>query len=188
MMQELIEVYEEIKKYTYIINRRGKGIIVLKFQNSNFYHLIGFHKIINHDTYFPTHIKSREKRYKYMKNHIEKFNNILENQLKNKNSIKLRMETFKNIIDLLKGENTSLYNLKQNSPYSQYKGDFALTKTYENDICCLLGLGVENTNDNKSYCIANSWMASNRINRLVEFKRPIYIQSIMSVPNKDLKE
>ena len=55
-------------------------------------------------------------------------------------------------------------------------------KTYEEDICCLLGLKTESKEDKNIYCFPNSWMASNRINRLVEFKRPIYMESISMIP------
>lgn len=182
MINSSIETFEELKKYVFMIDRKDKGFIFIQFHNDNFYHLIGLHKIKNMDNYFPTHIKSKDKRYKYIKKNLTKFNNILENQTKEKDLLKLRITTFINIIDLLKGQNTSLYNLKPQLPNSLYDGDYGLMKMYENDICCLLGLKIENIIDNKFNCTPNSWMASNRINKLVEFKRPIYIKSISAIP------
>lgn len=182
MVEKLIDTFEELKKYTFIVNRKDKSSIIIKFHNYNFYHLIGMHKIKNIDNFFPTHIKARDKRYKYIKNNIKKFNNILENQIKEKDSLKLRITTFCNIIDLLKGNNTTLYNLKPQLPNSRYEGDFGLMKKYENDICCLLGLKIDSKIDNKVYCSPNSWMASKRINKLIEYRRPIYMESITSLP------
>lgn len=92
------------------------------------------------------------------------------------------MTSFVNINDLLKGKSTSLYNLKPTLPYSSYDGDYGLMKMYEPNLCCLLGLKIGNAFDNKFNCSPNSWMASNRINKLVEFKRPISIQSITAIP------
>lgn len=106
MVEGLINTFEELKKYVFIINRKDKDIIYIRFQNDNFYYLVGLHKIKNFDKYFPTHIKSKDKRYKYIKKHTEKFNNILENQLKEKDTLKLRITTFNNVLNLLKGFNT----------------------------------------------------------------------------------
>lgn len=182
MVEALINTFEELKKYIFIINRKDKGIIYIKFQNDNFYHLVGLHKIKNFDNYFPTYIKSKDKRYKYIKKHTEKFNNILENQLKEKDTLKLRITTFNNILDLLKGFNSSLYSLKPKNNHSLYEGDYGLMKMYEKDVCCLLGLKIENKENNKIFCVPNSWMASKRINRLVELRRPMYIENIASIP------
>ena len=44
MLQNLIDTFEELKKYVFIIDRGSKGNIVIKFNNDNFYHLIGLHK------------------------------------------------------------------------------------------------------------------------------------------------
>lgn len=185
MIENLIDTFEELKKYIFIIDRQDKGHIFIKFQNDNFYHLVGLHKIKNFDNYFPTFMKSKDKRYKYIKKNMTKFNNILENQLKEKDSLTLRITTFSNILDLLKGYNSQLYNLKPKTPNSLYDGDFGLMKMYEKDICCLLGLKVENSNNNLMFCFPNSWMASTRINKLVEFRKPIYIKNIINMP-KDL--
>lgn len=182
MVEELIDTFEKLKKFVFLINRGNHGFIKIKFHNENFYHLVGFHKMINFDSFFPTHIKSKDKRYKYIKKNIQKFNNILENQLKEKDLLKLRINTFHNILDLLKGFNTSLYNLKPQISGSLYDGDYGLMKTYEDDICCLLGLKIEDKNSKYINCVPQSWMASNRINRLVEFRKPIYMENIFIIP------
>ena len=183
MVEGLINTFEELKKYVFIINRKDKGIIYIRFQNDSFYHLVRLHKIKNFDKYFPTHIKSKDKRYKYIKKHTEKFNNILENQLKEKDTLKLRITTFNNVLNLLKGFNTSLYSLKfKNNHSSLYEGDYGLMKIYEKDICCLLGLKTENKEGNKIFCVPNSWMASRRINQLVELRRPMYMENISMIP------
>lgn len=96
LLQELIDTFEELKKYLFIINRGNKPIIIIKFNNDNFYHLVGLHKT-NLNLFFPTSIKSKAKKYKYMKSHIKKFNNILLNQIKEKDLLALRVTTFKNI-------------------------------------------------------------------------------------------
>ena len=88
MLKELINTYEELKKYVYIIDRGDKKPIAIKFNNDNFYHLVGLHKI-NIDMFFPSYIKSKSKKYKFMKNNLEKFNGILENQSKENNLLKI---------------------------------------------------------------------------------------------------
>lgn len=181
MVDTLIDTFEELKKYVFVINRKDKGCILVKFQNNHFYHLVGLHKIKNFDSYFPTTIKSKDKRYKYIKKNKTKFNNILQNQLKEKDLLTLRVTTFSNILDLLNGHNTLLYNLKPQTTSSLYDGDYGLVKMYEKDICCLLGLTIEDRDDNIISCSPNSWMASNRINKLVEFKRPIYMNNIIAM-------
>lgn len=176
-MGNLISTYEESKKYIFVINRGTKGQIILEFKNENFYHLTGLHKI-NINMFIPNKIKSMDKKYKYIKNNIDKFNSILENQIKEKNEIELRINTFHNVLDLLKNnEKTLLYNVKQKMSPTLYNGDFALLKIYEN-INCLLGLKVDNIIENDSYCAPQSWMASNRINKLVSNRMPIYMQNI----------
>ena len=188
MVEKLIDTFEELKKYIFVVSRKDKGYIYITFHNDNFYHLVGLHKITNFDSYFPAHIKSKDKRYKYIKKNPNKFNHILENQTKEKDLLKLRISTFSNILDLLKGFNTSLYSLKYKSNHSLYDGDYGLMKMYEEDVCCLLGLKKESKEDKKIYCFPNSWMASNRINRLVEFKRPIYMENISMIPSKIYNE
>ena len=44
MLKEVIKTFEELKKYVFIINRDDKESIVIKFENSNFYHLLDLHK------------------------------------------------------------------------------------------------------------------------------------------------
>ena len=181
MLQELIDTFEELKKYVFIINRGSKPSIVIKFNNDNFYHLVGLHKT-NIDMFFPTYIKSKDKKYKYIKKNVGKFNNILINQIKEKNSLEFRIKTFSKILDLLKGNNnTLLYNLKEKVPGSMYNGDYGLLKIYEH-INCLLGLKLENEKDNVIICAPQSWMASNRVNKLIESRKPIYMENISLVP------
>lgn len=181
MVEELIKTFEELKKYVFLINRGQQGFLSIRFHNNNFYHLVGFHKL-DFDKFFPTHIKSKDKRYKYIKKNVQKFNNILDNQLKEKDRVKLRIYTFHNVLDLLKGYNTSLYNLKPQIRGSMYDGDYGLMKTYQFDICCLLGLKIEEIEAKICKCVPQSWMASTRINRLVEFKKPIFMEAIYMIP------
>lgn len=184
MLKEAIDTFEELKKYIFIINRGTKGFIIVKFNNNNFYHLVGLHKT-NINMFLPQYIKTQDKKYKYIKKHIKKFDNILKNQIKEKDLLKLRVTTFVRIKDLLTNENnTILYNLKEKVEGSLYNGDYGLMKTFEDDISCLLGLKEETNINNIINCAPQSWMASNRINRLIEYKRPIYIKSITAIPIK----
>lgn len=181
ILQELIDTFEELKKYLFVVERGSKGSIIIKFKDENFYHLVGLHKI-NIDMFFPNYIKSKDKKYKFIKKNIIKFNRILENQLKEKTSLEFRIKTFHNIIDLLKSnDKTILYDLKHVPNGSLYDGDYGLLKIYEK-INCLLGLKSEKTDNNIIKCAPQSWMANNRINRLIENKKPIYIKVIVSVP------
>ena len=183
-INEIIETFEQLKKYVYIIELGQNKKIILRFTNDKFYHLLGLHKM-NLDQFFPKNIISKDKRYKYIKKNPDKFQNVIENQFKRKDLLELRVKTFKNILDLLKGENTTLYNFKIQSkvnPYSNYEGDFALTKTYQYDIFCLLGLKIDTIHDKYLSCVPNSWMASRRINQLVEFRKASYMDKIIAVP------
>lgn len=181
MLKDLIDTYEELKKYVFVINRGGKGMIVLKFNNENFYHLIGLHKI-NIDMFIPSTIKSKDKKYKYIKKNIEKFENILQNQIKEKTLLELRITTFPKILDLLNENiNTSLFDLHLHDPNSMYDGDYGLLKVYEK-VNCLLGLKIDNIENNTVFCAPQSWMASRRINKLVENKRQIYKDNIIAIP------
>ena len=158
-------------------------MIVLRFNNDNFYHLVGLHKT-NINMFFPEYLKTQDKKYKYLKKNVTRFDNILKNQIKDKNLLELRIKTFTRIIDLLNSNNnTILYNLKEKVPGSLYNGDYGLMKVFEDNISCLLGLKRELENDNIIYCAPQSWMASNRINRLVENKRPIYMNKIVAIPS-----
>ncbi len=180
MLQKLIEVYEEIKKYVYIVNRGNKKPLIIQFNNENFYHLAGLHKL-NIDMFFPEYIKSKSKRYKFMKNNIKKFNNILENQIKKKNNVLNRITTFKYILDLLlSNTNANLYKIEK-IPFSLYNGDYGLNKRYKNNYC-LLGLKVENENKNVKFCVPQSWMASDRPNNLIYSKRFLYMKEILKIP------
>ena len=76
MIDNLINTFEELKKYIFTINRNGNQNIEFRFKNENFYHLVGLHKIKSFNSYFPTYLKSQDKKYKYIKNNKEKFNNI----------------------------------------------------------------------------------------------------------------
>lgn len=188
MLEEAINTFEELKKYTFIIDRGNKKPIIIKFNNDNFYHLIGLHKT-NIDIFFPSFIKSKDKKYKYIKKHIKKFEKILINQIQDQDILISRISTFSNILDMLKeNKNTALYNLKQKVPGSIYDGDFGLLKFYEEKICCLFGLKSEQENSCYIYCAPQSWMASNRINRLVEGKMQIYMKSIISIPSNILNK
>lgn len=183
MLQELIDTFEELKKYVFIIDRGNNNMIVIRFNNDNFYHLVGLHKT-NINMFFPEYLKTQDKKYKYLKKNVTRFDNILKNQIKDKNLLELRIKTFTRIIDLLNSNNnTILYNLKEKVPGSLYNGDYGLMKVFEDNISCLLGLKRELENDNIIYCAPQSWMASNRINRLVENKRPIYMNKIVAIPS-----
>lgn len=183
MLQELIDTFEELKKYVFIIDRGNNNMIVLRFNNDNFYHLVGLHKT-NINMFFPEYLKTQDKKYKYLKKNVTRFDNIIKNQIKDKNLLELRIKTFTRIIDLLNiNNNTILYNLKEKVPGSLYNGDYGLMKVFEDNISCLLGLKRELENDNIIYCAPQSWMASNRINRLVENKRPIYMNKIVAIPS-----
>ena len=93
MIQELINTFEELKKYDYFISIGKKGYIILKFQNEHFYHLIGLHKI-NLDIYFPKQCISKEKKYKYIKSHQNKFEHIFKRPNKGKLFIKKKNRNF----------------------------------------------------------------------------------------------
>ena len=131
----------------------------------------------------------QDKKYKYMKKNVKKFDNIINNQIKEKNSLELRIMTFERILDLIKGNNnTILYNLKEKVSGSVYNGDYGLMKIYEDGINCLLGLKEEINDDNTTICAPQSWMASKRVNKLTEFKRPIYMEKIVAIPKEMYNE
>lgn len=181
MLQELTNTFEELKKYIFIIER-GDNTIVIRFNNDNFYHLVGLHKT-NINLFFPNFLKTQDKKYKYLKKNVSKFDNILRNQIKDKNLLELRIKTFTKISDLLNdNDKTILYNLKERVPRSVYDGDYGLLKVFEDNISCLLGLKKIQENDGVVQCVPQSWMASNRINKLVENKKPIYMNRIVAIP------
>ena len=72
MLQEIIDTFEEVKKYIYIIDRGNLEPIIIRFKNEHFYHLIGLHKI-NLDMFFPNQMHSKAKRYKHRTNKTNKF-------------------------------------------------------------------------------------------------------------------
>lgn len=183
MLEELINTFEELKKYVYIIDRGKNGLLIIKFDNKNFYHLVGLHKT-NIGMFIPSYIKTQDKKYKYIKKNITKFNNILENQIKEKDLLILRINTFARIKELLNNSaNTMLHNLRdRKAEGSLYNGDYGLVKVFEDNISCLLGLKQESANNNIVNCAPQSWMASERINRIIEYKRPIYMKSIVAYP------
>lgn len=180
ILQELINTYEEIKKYVYIIKRGDKNPIMIKFNDNNFYHLVGLHKT-NLDLFIPHYIESKAKKYKYIKKNVKKFNNILLSEIKDNESLSQRINSFNRIIDLLKNSNTALYNLHPKMIGSLYDGDFGLLKIYE-EIYCLLGLVITETNDITISCSPQSWMASKKVNHLIEYKKPIFLEEIISIP------
>ena len=187
MLQELINTFEELKKYVFIIDRGNKGKIILKFKDEYFYHLVGLHKI-NFNVFLPNYIKTKEKQYKYIKNNIKKYDNILQNQILEKNTLTNRINTFHKILDLLlNSENTFLYNLKERVPESMYNGDFGLLKTYET-LYCLLGLKITDISDNLIHCVPQSWMVSNRETIMTKYKVPIYLKEIQVILKDEYKE
>lgn len=181
MLEEAINTFEDLKKYIFIINRNTKKSIIIKFNNSNFYHLVGLHKT-NINMFIPINIKTMDKKYKYIKKNVKRFENILQDQIKENEFLQNRIKTFKNICDLLnEHKNTMLFSLKEKTPGSMYDGDFGLLKIYE-ELSCLLGLKIDSEEINIIYCAPQSWMVNNRPNRLVEGKRPIYMENIAKIP------
>ena len=64
-----------------------------------------------------------------------------------------------------------------------YDGDYGILRIYE-DLYCLFGLKQEDINEEKNivYCVPQSWMASRRVNKLIEAKMPIYMNKITKLP------
>lgn len=182
ILQDLIDTYEELKNNVYIVRRGNQFPIIITFNDNNFFHLVGLHKT-NLDHFIPQQIKSKAKKYKYIKSHIEKFNSILESELKENNTLQYRIYTFPYILDLLEGKNISLYSLHQKINGSVYNGDYGLLKIYET-FNCLLGLVISDYSETSICCAPQSWMASTKVNYLTEFKRPIYIDKIVCIPTE----
>jgi len=140
------------------------------------------------DVYFPNPNITKDKKYKYIKSHVSKFENVLQNKLRENLLLKYRINTFKNIPDLLSGNSTILYNLQEKNPLSLYDGDFGLMKVYQdediNNIYCLLGIKNKFKNNNTYNCVPQSWMAGKRPNNLVQYKRPLYLHEITRIPNE----
>lgn len=179
-LQDLINTFEEVKKNVYLITRGDKTPILIQFNDDNFFHLVGLHKT-NINLFMPKGIKSKTKMYKYLKGHIDKFNNILLSEVNDNELLNNRITTFHNILDLLNGERTSLYDLCKRTDGSMYDGDFGILKIYE-DINCLLGLKISTIEDNIIKCAPQSWMSSNKVNYLIKFKKPIYMEKIAVIP------
>ena len=102
-------------------------------------------------------------------------------ELKESSALQSRITSFCNIIELLESNSTTLYDLKYKVPGSVYDGDFGLMKIYEN-ISCLLGLKVIAQENISIICAPQSWMASRKTNYLIEYKKPIYAEKIISIP------
>ena len=180
MLENLIDTFDELKKYDFIISFGRNNKIIIRFNDDNFYHLVGLHKT-NIDLYFPNNIKSKAKKYKYLKSHAKKFNAILQAELNGKTTLMFRINTFSNIIDLLHdSEKTTLYKMNEKVKGSLYNGDFSLYKLC-GKMYCLLGLICEKKIDNEFFCIPQSWMANNRPSKLVKTKRVIGIKDITIV-------
>ena len=133
--------------------------------------------------FFPRQMYSKDKRYNHMKKNISKYDNIIRNQIKEKDSLELRITTFHNLLDLLReNSNVNLYSLKEKTPGSMYIGDFGLLSILE-DIYCLLGLKKDCNADNSPVYVPQSWMASKRANKLTLGKPPIYFKNISAIPS-----
>lgn len=75
MLQEIIDTYEYLKKYIFIIESE-KTPIILSFQNEHFFHLLGLHKL-NLDIYFPKKITNKANQYKYIKKMLKNLKMLL---------------------------------------------------------------------------------------------------------------
>lgn len=183
MLYKLISTFEELKKYVFIIDRGTKGSIIFRFKNENFFHLVGL-QYLNIQRFIPEHIKTKDKQYKHIKKNIDKYNNVIENQIKEKDSLELRMNTFLNIIDLLTGYQTNLYDIKGKNDGSLINGEYGLLKIYE-EIYCFLGLKIDIEKDSVIYCVPQTWMADRKAYKRVVGKKPLYVKNISKI-NKEL--
>ena len=93
MLKEIFNTYEILNKQIFIVNGFNNLTLIIKFNNNNFYHLVGFHKT-NIGLFIPYYIKSQEKKYKYIKNNLDRFENILKNQIAEKDSLYFRIVQF----------------------------------------------------------------------------------------------
>ena len=169
MLKEAINTFEELKKYVFIINKGNKQSIMIKFENENFYHLIGLHKTkIN--SFMPNKIMSKDKIYKYLKANVDQYEPILNNLIKEQNRLELRIKTFPYI-----------FNLKHNMQKgSLYNGNFGLYKIFEN-IYCLFGLKTDDISNDIIYCKPQSWIPDTRKHNIIEFKTPIFMKLLKSL-------
>ncbi len=180
ILEDLINTFEKLKQNIYMIERGDKPSLLIKFDDSNFFHLVGLHKT-NIDLFMPLGIKSKAKKYKYLKGHVNQFNKILLSEIEDNELLEYRVKTFNNILNLLDGEKVSLYDLSKKTPGSVYKGNFGVLKIYQ-DIYCLLALIIDNQENDIIKCAPQSWMASNRINYLIRTKKQIYMERIIKIP------
>lgn len=192
MIQELIDTFEDLKKKKYFIDMGKGGLILIEFNDENFYHLAGLHKV-DLSIYFPKGCISKEKQYKYIKTHVNKFEKVLLNKIKENRLLTQRIKTFKYIPDIFKNVGVNLYNVKENKQaMSLYNGDYALSKTYQEiqkngkvkSIYCVLGLKNQKSVSKNFLCAPQSWMASDRPNSLIEYKKPLYICAITAIPTE----
>lgn len=181
MLKDIIETFEELKKYVFIVNRGDKKNIIITFNDSNFYHLIGLHKM-GIDRFFPDYIKTKSRKYEYIKKNIDKFDGIIKNHIHEKDTLQYRVKSFPRILDLLRSnQNVSLYDLSIVPKNSLYDGDYGIFKVYEDDISCLLGLKSDIVKEEVIYCAPQSWMADKRSNVLTKNKKPLYMSVIVPV-------
>ena len=188
MLEDAIKTFDKLKKYVFMVDRgTNNKPLIIKFDNGNFYHLLGLHKI-NLNMFFPDYIKTMSRKYEYIKKRKKQFNGIIENQIKGKDTLILRIKYFKNILDILKkNSDITLYDLKNVPKNSLYNGDYGLLKIYEN-LYCLLALKVDKENDNHSICAPQSWMVNKRAIQLVELKKPLYHKKIIQISNEQYEE
>lgn len=180
ILQNLIDTYEIVKKNVYLIKRGDKPSILIKFNDANFFHLVGLHKT-NITLFMPKGIKTKTKMYKYLKAHINKFNNILLSEATDNELLQYRISTFCRITDLLKDERSSLYNLQKSVNGSIYDGDYGVLKIYK-DVKCFLGLKISKQRNNIIECAPQSWMSHSKVIYLIKFKKPIYMEEIITIP------
>ena len=94
------------------------------------------------------------------------------------------MQTFINIIDLLNGEKTSLYDIRGKNDGSLINGDFGLLKIYE-DIYCFLGLKkIAVPTSENLVCTPITWIADRKAYKRVANKKPLYIRYISKISRK----
>ena len=80
MLKEIFNTYEILNKQIFIVNGFNNLTLIIKFNNNNFYHLVGFHKT-NIGLFIPYYIKSQEKKYKYIKNNLSSLCLIISSKI-----------------------------------------------------------------------------------------------------------
>ncbi len=94
------------------------------------------------------------------------------------------MQTFNNIIDLLNGEKTNLYDIRGKNDGSLIKGDFGLLKIYE-EIYCFLGLKkIDSPTNEDLVCTPITWLTDRKAYKRVTNKKPLYISHISKISRK----